>query len=142
MTLVDYANGMNNHFGLKPNFDIKVKGYITPSLGSARSPRHFEFKENYEDHIEIPENEEEYYNNQMVEDAKAFAFGSRSPHDASRNKKLDFNIPSKILMTQGDEDDASFRQKPFDRSRNHQRRMGKDNGYNCISNCVYSDSIR
>ena len=142
MCIVDYANGLNTHFGLNHDFNIKTKGYITPSLGSARSTKHFEFKENYEDHIEIPENEDEYYNNQMVEDAKAFAFGLRSPHDASRNKKLDFNIPGKLLMTQGDEDDASFRQKPFDKCRNHQRRIGKIFVSNYIPNNAFSDSIR
>lgn len=100
--IIDYANGVQAHFDQKSWKGFKKRGYITPSLGSARN--HFEFKENYEENIEIDEKEEELitYNNQMVEDARAFVFGGKENGKHSRNKQLEYDLPNKILMTQGD----------------------------------------
>lgn len=125
--IVDYANGVNQNFDPKSKlkFEIKKKGYITPSLGSARDTKHFEFNQNYdeEDEMEIPEHEDELmsYNNQLVEDAKAFIFGKHSPKNHSRNKNLDYEKVKQNFATQGvDESDASF---GLITSQNYHRRL-------------------
>lgn len=85
-------------------------------MGTGRSNKHFEFKENYEDAVDEDPELENY--DKMMEDAKAFAFGEKS-----RNKPLEVNVPERILMTQGDADN-SFGTMKQDKSRNKAKRIG------------------
>jgi hypothetical protein len=121
--IVDYNERVNTHFDPKSrlNYDIKKKGYITPSLGSTKGTKHFEFNANYDEEMEIPEHEDELmsYNNQLVEDAKAFIFGKHSPKHQSRNKNLEFDQNKHNFATQGNEESPVFPPK----SRNTIKRL-------------------
>ena len=58
----------------------------------------------------VPEEDEELmsYNDQLLEDAKKFAFGKHSPRNNSRNKKnLDYDVHQNFA-TQGNDEDGSF----------------------------------
>lgn len=78
--------------------------------------------------MEIPEYEDEIisYNNQVLENARAFLTGSQSPAKHSRNKQLEYDLPNKILMTQGNQDDTSFKYEKLEKSRNGVRRIGTE----------------
>ena len=121
INVVDYENGANTHVKKISGIPTKNLGYVTPCLGSARSNKKSEHKENYNEENSEDDDELMDTNDRLVKDALEFAFGSNSPKNHSRNKNLDYRIPSKIGHTQEEQMGDLFRKYKLEENRSQQK---------------------